>query len=753
MLTWIALWLAAVPAAGSPPPGLVNVRDFGAAGDGVTPDTSAIRRAVDHCAASGGGTVYFPAGTYLTGTIRLRSNIALWLDRGARILGSRRLEDYQWPEGERDWYAALILGHDVENIAISGGGIIDGNRVFNPKGEEQMRGPHAFVCHGCRDLTVRDVQFVDAANYAVRLNSCERVNIDGITVRGGWDGINLWDTRYVTIANCRLFTGDDCLAGAWWENVTVSNCVLNTSCNAFRLGGRNVLITNCLVFGPGQHEHRTSARKNLEAGFQILPHRRAYAGRNRLVAPGPVDNLVLSNVLMHGVRSPVWIAFSPDAPYSEDNLGVGRIIIENLTVTGSGKTPFYVAGPREAPARSIVLRNVRMSFSGGATEPMADGQGYSPYSILQSYGFYFRNVERVELHDVRVDYGEADLRPALFGENVGTLELDRFEAAAEPHGAPPLLFAGIGKLLRDGRPVPSQRVRVLKLEAADPAIRSGERFSLVTELAPVRQAALAELPLMLGSETLSRSAYLEPGRPARIRFVNLVAPSPGDLPVRSADYAGLLKVQPRPKGRPVEAPFRAFANVPATLEQLEDGFYIRAAGGAALLDRADQYAAIYLENALPLQGEVTVRIENPDFATHWPGRMGIMVRNDIARPAESTGYLLLASSPANGSALEWDSDGDGRIDSRTAIDGYTLWPHWLRLERRGERFSGYASADGREWRKLGEAPAARADERLDAGLFVHLRSARFSRFTVTEAASGANPGRRAADAGAATPRN
>ncbi len=736
MTIWMALFTIAVAPAMAQAPARWNVRHFGAAGDGLTLDTDAIRRAIDACAASGGGTVYFPAGTYLTGTVQLKSNIALWLDPGARILGSRRLEDYRWPEGERDWYAALILGQDVENVALLGGGTIDGNRVFNPKGEERMRGPHAFVCYGCRDVTIRDVHFVDAANYAVRLNACERVNIDGITARGGWDGINLWDSRNVTISNCRLFTGDDCLAGAWWENVTVSNCVLNTSCNAFRIGGRNVLITNCLVWGPGEYEHRTSARKNLEAGFQILPHRRAYAERNRLVAAGPVDNLVLSNIVMHRVRAPVWIAFAPDAPYSEDNLGVGRIIIENLTVTGAGRTPFYVAGPREAPARSILLRNVRMSFAGGANEAMADGQGFSPYSILQSYGFYFRNVEHVELHDVRVDYEQADLRPALFGENIGTLELHRFAAASEPVGAPALLFAGIRRLLREGQPVNTLRVRPRAVEAAAPVVRAGERFSLAVELPAAGQAGLAEVPLTLGRETIARSAYVEPGRPARIRFVNLVAPEAGELPLRAGDYAGRLVVHPRPSPRPVEPPFKAFANTQATLEQLDGGFYLRAGGDAAILDRADQYGAVYLEDALPPEGEVVVKVENPDFATHWSGRMGIIVRNDIARPGESTGYLVFASSPANGSALEWDSDGDGRIDSRTELDGDTVWPHWLRLERRGGLFRGYTSTDGRHWIQLGEAPVVRADERLDAGVFVHLRSARFTELKIRGAGSG-----------------
>lgn len=710
-----------------------DVKAFGAKGDGKTLETAAINRAVEACSAAGGGTVYVPAGTYLTGTIHLKSHVNLWVDAGATILGSKDLTHYRWPRGERDWYAALILGEDVENVALTGPGTINGNQVFNPKGEERMRGPHAFVCYRCRDVTIRDIHFLDAANYAVRLNSCERVNIRGVTARGGWDGINMWDTRNVTISDCRLFTGDDCLAGAYWENVTVTNCVLNTSCNAFRVGGRRVLVDNVIIYGPGQYEHRTSARRNLESGFQILPHRRAFAAlpSRRLVAEGPVDDIVLSNVTMHNVRSPVWIAFAPDAPYSRDNLGVGRILIQNLTVTGAGMTPFYVAGPVERPARSIVLRNIRMTFQGGGTEAMADGQGFSPYSILQAYGFYFRNVERVEMHDVRIDYREKDLRPALFGQNLGTLELDRFQAAREPDGAPMLVFDRIGKLLHDGVEAGLSRAAAHSIAVGSPTIRAGERFSLVVEGEPVRRPGLVEFPVMLGSQSVARTAWLETGSPARVRFVNLVAPAEGPLELRSGAATTRTTVQPRPQGRPVAPPYKSFSNIRAVVEQLDDGFYVRASGDAAILDRADQYGAVYLEDALPERGEAVVKVENPELATGWSGRMGIMVRNDISKPGEARGYLILACSPANGPALEWDSDGDGRIDQRTELDGYTYWPHWLRLVRSGAEFTGFWSADGRNWQKIGTATALEPDAKLDAGVFTHLRAARFREFRVT----------------------
>ena len=119
-----------------------------------------------------------------------------------------------------------------------------------------------------------------------------------MTVRGGWDGMNMHDSRDVTIANCHIYSGDDSLAGANWENVTVSNCVLNSSANTIRAGGRNVLFTNLVMYGPGEFPAGTSQRHRLEAGFQILPNRAPAPGEKRLVTPGPIDNMVLSNITM-----------------------------------------------------------------------------------------------------------------------------------------------------------------------------------------------------------------------------------------------------------------------------------------------------------------------------------------------------------------------------------------------------------------------------------------------------------------------
>ena len=135
------------------PVALFNVQNFGATGDGATLNTVAINLAIEACARAGGGTVYIPAGTYLTGTVVLRSNMTLWIASGATLLGSRRLSDYPVPERwvkqsvnfgygvirGSDWYKALVRGENLENVTILGPGSIDGNSVTNPAGEATAR--------------------------------------------------------------------------------------------------------------------------------------------------------------------------------------------------------------------------------------------------------------------------------------------------------------------------------------------------------------------------------------------------------------------------------------------------------------------------------------------------------------------------------------------------------------------------------------------------------------------------------------
>ncbi|MBV9083985.1 MAG: right-handed parallel beta-helix repeat-containing protein [Acidobacteriaceae bacterium] len=725
------LFLVVVTAAYAQSVPFCDVKRFGATGNGSTADTAGINRAIDSCSQSGGGTVYFPGGTYLSGTILLRDKITLWLDSGATLVGSKDLTQYKTAVAGQDWYGALILAKSVRNVMVMGRGTIDGNNVFNPNGEEHMRGPHALMFYDCEDIAVRDITVRDSGNYAVIVRDTQRVNIDGLTVKGGWDGINMHDAKDGTISNCRLYTGDDSLAGAYWENVTVTNCILNSSANAIRVGGRNVLIQNCVIYGPAQYAAGSSLRHRVEAGFQILPNRAN--PKNKYAAPGPVDNIVLSGITMINVATPVFIAYSGDAPYSNNNLGVGRIIMNDVTVLEAGKTPFYVSAPPSNPAKSIVLNNVRMTFVGGADESQAQSQGFSPFSILQSYAIYCRNVQHLELNNVRVGFDEKDLRPAIFGENLDWMELNGFRAQRQAQSGPDVEGTNLNRVTVDGNELPPASVHVTGIEMPTHPARAGDPFPAVVHVENTGTAGLANVALRMGDRTVSRSVSLNAGERAAVWFLNLRCPEPGVIELSAGGIGKQITVAEKDSGHPASPPYRTAQSTQADFRQIGDkSFYIRAGGDHPVMQKGDQYGAIYLPKALPAEGSVVVKLENPDLRTSWFGRAGIIVRSDISKPGEAAGYVVLSSSPAAGSYLEWQSDTSGRLNEHSEFDGYTLWPHWLKLQRQGNRFIGYSSRDGERWEKIAEAVVPGATGELDAGMFCYRDSARFEQFEVTK---------------------
>ena len=398
------------------------------------------------------------------------------------------------------------------------------------------------------------------------------------------------DSRDVTIANSRIYTGDDSLAGANWENVTVSNCILNSSANTIRAGGRNVLFTNLVMYGPGQFPAGTSQRNRLEAGFQILPNRAPAAGEKRLVTPGPIDNMVLSNITMINTGTPIFIAYSSDASYSANNLGVGRITFNNVTITGAGPTPIYISAPPENPARAVVLNGVRVLGNGGRRASDAEQQGYSPFSILQSYGVFGRNVRQLELHDVRFELANPDSRSAIFGENVGLLELDRFQASGL------IQLSGEGRITVDGAPASSTTVQVTGIDAS-PSVFAGEPFRVDIEVLNTGKAGFATLTVDAGGEVLSRRIWLSAREAAPVGFVNLKRAEPGPLLLRSGGLTKKITVAKRDT-HPVLPPFREFHNTVAATWQAGDTIYLRAAGDFPLLQFGDQYATVFQPKSL-----------------------------------------------------------------------------------------------------------------------------------------------------------
>lgn len=428
--------------------GVFDVRDYKATGDGTTLDTSAIQKAVDQCAKAGGGQVLFPPGRYLSGTIHLKSHVTLYLEAGAMLVGTKRLDEYRHstppaflPEAKwGKWHRALILGDGVENIGIAGQGVVDGNKVFDPTGEEKMRGPHTFVFVNCRNVTVRDVSFLDSANYAILFLVSDEVDIHNVKFTGGWDGVHFRGgpgrpCRNVSIIGCKFFTGDDSIAGRYWENTLIADCIVNSSCNGIRLIGpaEHLIINDCLFYGPGVRPHRTSKRHNMLAGINLQPG--AWDATE-----GKLDDVLISNITMYNVCTPLHISLKPGNK-------AGKITIDQITATGIYRAAASVESWAETPFENVVFRDVTFDYKGGGTKQQAGIVVKSPgvdARPLPAWGFYARNVKNLRLDNVRLRCEKEDLRPVLIFEDVRRLTMQDVKFPRAEGVSKPIILNNVG---------------------------------------------------------------------------------------------------------------------------------------------------------------------------------------------------------------------------------------------------------------------------------------------------------------------
>jgi len=252
----------------------LNVRDFGAAGDGVTKDTAAIQQALDRCHVLGGGEAVVPAGEYLTGALALRSHTTLRLEKEATIRGTADFADY--PVTQVRWEGKWIQGHigliyaiDAEHIGIVGPGKIAGNPALGgrPTPQNPLRHPALIEPIGCRDVRFEDFSTDYRLMWCLHATYCENVVMRNLTIRstgGNGDGIDIDSSKHVLIDGCDIATGDDCIAiksgrGAeayallrTTEDVRIANCTFADSIFACigigseTSGGiRNVRIEHC----------------------------------------------------------------------------------------------------------------------------------------------------------------------------------------------------------------------------------------------------------------------------------------------------------------------------------------------------------------------------------------------------------------------------------------------------------------------------------------------------------------------------
>lgn len=421
----------------------VDMLKSGAKADGKTLNTMLINHTVDRLSQAGGGTLFFPAGTYLTGAIRLKSNITLELEAGATLLFSDNFDDYlPFMEVRHEGvmmksFSPLISAMDVENITIKGEGTLDGQgkawwteffRIYVDLEKNGMRELNKYQplwerendvealyaetnedWHGtlkrrffrppfiqpvrCRRVRIEGVKIINSPFWTVNPEFCDNVVVTGVTIHNvpspNTDGINPESCRNVHISDCHISVGDDC--------ITLKS---GRDAQARRLGVpcENITITNCtMLSGHGGvvigSEMSGSVRKvtisncvfdGTDRGIRIKSTR----GRGGVVEDIRVSNIIMSNIKREAVVLNLKYSEMPVEPMSERTPLFRDISISGLTAVGV-KTPVKIVGLEEAPVTDIILRDINVK---NAREKCI-----------------FENCERIRLTDVIVNGKEVRL--------------------------------------------------------------------------------------------------------------------------------------------------------------------------------------------------------------------------------------------------------------------------------------------------------------------------------------------------------
>ena len=453
-LVTLFLFLLTIPVAA----GTYNVCDFGAKGDGKTLDHLAINKAIDHCVANGGGKVVVPAGTFLCGSIHLKSHVNLHLEAGAKILAApAALKAYDESEvfgapeyqdgGHTYFHNSLIWAERQTDISITGQGMIDGEgltrhdteQAGNVQGGSIGTGDKAIALKQCRQVTIRDITIFRGGHFAIIVTGCEIGTIDNVVIDTNRDGIDIDCCKYFTVSNTKVNTpNDDAIVlkssyalkkPVYCEHILITNCIVtgyklgtfldgsyvpekvNWVCGRIKLGTesnggyRNITISNCTCMW--------------SSGLAFEE-----------VDQGRMENITVTNIAMEHVHHyPIYITTGCRNRGPKERTDVsygGNISISHVFATDADSLAgIIVTGMKDYPLRNISLSDIYVEYRGGGkrveTPYREQGTNYPEprwAGPTPAYGLYARHVDGLRLRDVRFALQRPDERPDIIFEDV-----------------------------------------------------------------------------------------------------------------------------------------------------------------------------------------------------------------------------------------------------------------------------------------------------------------------------------------------
>ncbi len=460
-----------------------DVREFGAVGDGTTPDTEAINKAIEAASAAGGGTVYFPVGTYASFSIRLKSNIALYLDHGATLLAAEPTETQgydlaepnKWGDlryqdfGHSHWHDSLIWGENLESISILGPGLIHGKGLRKWDSDQPGVGNKAVALKLCRNVIIRDVTFLMGGHFCILPTGVDNFTIDNVKIDTNRDGINVDCCRNVRISNCTINSPNDdaiVLKSSYalgyaraTENVTITNCQVTgydegtfldgtfgrTQERAPDRGG----VTGRIKFGTESN----GGFKNITISNCVFERCRGLALET--VDGGLLEDVTISNITMRDIVNAPFFLRLGRRMRGPEGVPVGklrRVNINNVVI--SGANPRYgslIMGIPGHDVEDVKLSNIRILVTGGAGKEQAtvevpeletDYPDPRMFGQIPAYGFFIRHARGIELNNVDVAFENEDLRPAFILDDVKNVEFNNVEAEKVP-GVPTFVLKDV----------------------------------------------------------------------------------------------------------------------------------------------------------------------------------------------------------------------------------------------------------------------------------------------------------------------
>jgi len=483
LLTGLYLFLVGqLPLYAQQPADSFNVKSYGALGDGQTLDTKSFVSTIAACVKAGGGTVYVPNGKFVIGTVQLFSNIHLLLSPGAVLVASPdnnnflQQKDFGFSGSGASDKLGLLFADHAENVSITGFGAIDGNSqafmyqdsvqangddlshtrqgkayLDAPKGNREApvmwKGDNSrrpgtqIIFHACKKVTVSEITIRNANDWSMDIKESDDVKVLGITIDNDQrvpnsDGVDMYDSKNVIIADCDIRAGDDCIADIGSSNITVTNCNLASRSCGIRIGynvfndndSGNLLFNNIRISGANR-------------GVGIFQRRK-----------GNMTNMLFSNIIIDsrlypgqwwGHGEPIHISALPGMGYKE----VGTISNVRFTnIIAKGEEGIVLIGSKESTLTDITFENVQLTISRGAfTDINAGNFDLRPTNDAKTNLFkhdipavYASKVDDLTIKDFKVSWDSSlpgYFTNVLFCEHFNHMVIDGLTAPGGPNAA------------------------------------------------------------------------------------------------------------------------------------------------------------------------------------------------------------------------------------------------------------------------------------------------------------------------------